>query len=94
MSHLTPEETQAQPRWHPVLVALALIGGVILLLPGLCSIGFAIGFMNSGEFLTPVASWIAMLWVACFAIGWGGILLIRTALRRRKARDDVRRVFE
>jgi hypothetical protein len=49
--------------------------GSILLLPGIC----AIVFMASGG---PWDSGLATLWFICLAIAAGGVLLLRSALRR------------
>jgi hypothetical protein len=67
-----------------LLRVLALLFGVVLLLPGVCSLGFMAMFIPdavsrsgaSGE-LAPLAA----LWAACFAISFGGFLLIRNAVR-------------
>jgi hypothetical protein len=62
-------------------VALILIG-VILLLPGLCSLGFMIGFGNGlRDVLDPTVMSIA---IPTFAIAAGGIVLIRHAVRSRR----------
>ena len=59
--------------------ALAVIFGIILLLPGLCSLGFMALFIpeafrsgGAGE-----NSLLLVLWLVCFAISYGGILMIR-----------------
>ena len=62
---------------------LAIIGGVILLLPGLCSLGFitlSVSNLSRGG-MRDAASW-APLWIVCFAISFGGIMMIRRAIRR------------
>ena len=63
-----------------MLRALALVVGVLLLLPGACSLGFMVLFIGAGNSggLGP----LPLLWLACFAISFGGILMIRSALRR------------
>jgi len=57
-----------------------LIVGVILLLPGLCSIafiGFAISSNTAANALTPLMP----LWIFCFMISAGGLFLIIRVLR-------------
>ena len=68
---------------------LALLFGIVLLLPGVCSLGFMAAFVpealarpsNAGD-LVP----LGLLWAFCFAISFGGFLLIRNALRGLKPR--------
>jgi hypothetical protein len=59
---------------------LAVIFGVILLLPGLCSVGFMVALSGSHGVESP----IVLLWLVCFAISFGGILMIRNGLRGRR----------
>jgi hypothetical protein len=61
---------------------LAVLVGVILLLPGLCSVGFIILFLpqiggGHGIWDSP----IVLLWLVCFAISYGGIVMIRNGIR-------------
>lgn len=53
-------------------VLLAILG-VILLLPGLCSVAF-MAILGAGG-----AGPIWLLWLATFAIAWGGFVLLRKA---------------
>ncbi len=60
--------------------AIAVIFGLILLLPGACSLLFMIGFlptMFSGHF--SGAAPLILLWVVCFAVSYGGLMMIRSA---------------
>jgi hypothetical protein len=61
---------------------LAFLVGIILLLPGACSLGFMALFIGSGGG-GDVAPY-TLLWLVCFAISFGGVMLIRSALRRRE----------
>jgi hypothetical protein len=68
---------------NPIVAALMLIFGLILLLPGLCSIifmGLAAsdprGLMNGG-----ILGWLGTLWLVSFLISAGGIVLIRRVFR-------------
>jgi hypothetical protein len=61
---------------HPVLTILMVIFGVILLLPGVCSLFFMVGTGSSGT--QPL---LVLLWIVCFLIAFGGIMLIRQAFR-------------
>jgi hypothetical protein len=68
-----------------VLRALAIVFGVILLLPGACSLGFMalmLGQPNGGD-----AGGLALLWLICFAISFGGVMMIRSAIRGPRRRD-------
>lgn len=61
--------------------------GIILLLPGLCSIGFIIGFapdLNRKAFSDPISQMILGLWAICFAVSAIGIVLIVMARKRAK----------
>ena len=61
---------------NPILTILMVIGGVILLLPGVC----AIFFMTMGG----PGGWdstLISLWFVCFLVSAGGVLLIVKALR-------------
>ncbi|MCI5074980.1 hypothetical protein [Oricola sp.] len=49
--------------------------GVLLLLPGVCSVVFMGMFGNDG------AGILWLLWLVTFAIGWGGFVLLRKAWR-------------
>jgi len=59
---------------------LMLLAGIIMLLPGLCSLAFIV--TDSGGNLTRDSSIVA-LWIICLAISAAGIFLIRAAVRRR-----------
>jgi hypothetical protein len=61
-----------------------LVVGVILLLPGVCSLFFLIGMASEVARGDPIAQAIAVLWVVCFAISAGGVALIYVA--RKDAR--------
>jgi hypothetical protein len=74
-----------------LLRVLALLFGVVLLLPGVCSLGFMAMFIPdavsrsgaAGE-LAPLAA----LWAVCFAISFGGVLMIRNAVRGSRPPGD------
>ena len=56
--------------------------GVILLLPGLCAI---VSFFGAFQLLwtdPPTFFLFVLLWAFCFALGYGGIVLIRRAAGR------------
>jgi len=63
---------------------ILILVGTILLLPGLCSFGFALGFLAGGQKDILASSPILLLWIVCFAISLGGIMLIRAAIRGRQ----------
>ena len=68
-----------------MLRVLAFIFGVILLLPGACSLGFMAIFLGSGSLgdLGP----LPLLWPVCFAISFGGVMMIRRAIPGSWPRD-------
>lgn len=62
------------PRRHPLLTVLMVIIGIILLLPGVCSLIF-LGLAGSGS------GELWGLWMVCFVISFGGIALLIAAAR-------------
>jgi hypothetical protein len=68
-----------------VLRVLGVLIGLLLLLPGLCSLVFIVSLMPirlSGPEMQPLLAFCA-LWAGTFAVGWGGVRLIRRNLRRQ-----------
>jgi hypothetical protein len=59
------------------LMAIMLLFGVILLLPGLCALIFGIGAMTDNSFDQTLLGLV----VLGLAVGFGGIMLIRSAIR-------------
>jgi hypothetical protein len=57
--------------------ALAIFFGVILLLPGLCAIVSMAAFGSGGDGV------LGLLWLLCFAISFGGVMLILRGGRKR-----------
>jgi hypothetical protein len=76
----TPRPPGPTPRRNPWLTALLILIGIVLLLPGLCSLIFSAILITSGgpggnsEFLP--------LLFFCFLVGVGGVALIVFAIRR------------
>jgi hypothetical protein len=63
------------------VTALLILVGVILLLPGLCSLLFSIAlFADPGGFGRDPS--IMSLLIFCFLVGVGGVALIVFAIRR------------
>jgi hypothetical protein len=60
---------------------LAVIFGIILLLPGLCSLRFMAAIRNPRDL---TSSPILLLWLICFGVSFGGIIMIWNGLRRRR----------
>jgi hypothetical protein len=84
----TPDQLPPLPTKHfsGGQIALIIIG-IILLLPGLCSLGFMIGMrpeFNSTSFNDPIAQMIFTLWGSCFAVSALGIVLIVVANKRAR----------
>lgn len=66
---------------------LAVLCGVILLLPGLCSLGFialSIPDFMRGRGDAGAAGPLLLLWLVCFAISFGGIVMIRYGVRGKR----------
>lgn len=58
------------------LAAFLILVGIILLLPGLCSL-FFIGMIGGG------GGSLVLLWLVCLMIGVAGIILIQYAIKNR-----------
>ena len=80
MSDQEPPKPSSSPRRNPWVTALLILIGLILLLPGLCSIIFSAILLTAGgpggdlEYLP--------LLFFCFLVGVGGVALIVFAVRR------------
>jgi hypothetical protein len=64
-----------------------IVAGVILLLPGLCSIAFIIGMQpdfSSKSLSDPISQMIFALWAICLAVSAIGIVLIVVARKRAR----------
>jgi hypothetical protein len=66
--------------WHPALRALLVLVGLILLLPGFCTLFFVYSALAGRG---RANSDIVVLWIVCIGISVGGLLLIRAAARHR-----------
>lgn len=58
--------------------ALAILFGIILLLPGLCAV-VSMGALGGGG----AADGLWVLWLICFAVSFGGVMLILRGGRKR-----------
>lgn len=65
-----------------MLRVLAILFGIVLMLPGLCALGSIVVFARDLEHMGPDAVMILALWFVCFAISFGGVMLIRRGGRR------------
>jgi hypothetical protein len=82
----TPAPVPPKPKYSGGQIALIVIG-IILLLPGLCSLLFALGMapeMGKSVFRDPIAQAIITLWAICFAVSALGIVLIAVARKRAR----------
>ena len=77
---IPPPASVAPRRRNPVLAAFMLIVGIILLLPGLCSIAF-IGFAISSKAGTDAFTPLVPLWLFCFVVSAVGLFLIIRVFR-------------
>jgi hypothetical protein len=66
------------PERHGCLTAFMVIGGVILLLPGLCALVFGLGSLKEGS-LGGILPFV----LAGLVVGACGVLMIRWAVRGR-----------
>jgi hypothetical protein len=78
MSVPLPPTPPRQPR-SAVLTALLLIGGLLLLAPGVCAVIFIREYILSPS---PAASGFVSLWIISFVISALGIAQIVYAFRR------------
>jgi hypothetical protein len=79
------DQPQAQPPGpapgrNPWVTALLILIGIILLLPGLCSLIFSGIMITSGSPGSDPG--IPLLLIFCFLVGVGGVALIVFAIRR------------
>jgi uncharacterized membrane protein YraQ (UPF0718 family) len=69
-----------------------LIFGIILLLPGLCSLAFLVGeiaeLIKEGRLALFRDGSMLTLWIIGVAVSAGGVLLIRAALRSRNTNPN------
>ena len=66
---------------------LAVLFGLILLLPGVCSLAvmaFTVPEMTSGRASVEKYLPLILLWVFCFAVSFGGFLMIRHGIGRNR----------
>jgi hypothetical protein len=66
-------------------IAMILIG-VVLLLPGLCSLLFVLGTISDWRSSDPILQALIGLWALCLAVSAGGVGLIWLARRNARAR--------
>ena len=71
LSNLPPP----RQRRSPFLTVLMVLGGIVLMLPGLCAVIFVTA---AGAGSDPALS---MLWLVCFVISALGVILIAKAFR-------------
>ncbi len=76
-----PPPEAPPPRRHlgAVLMVFLILVGIVLLLPGLCSLGFMVLSAGSSSSSSP----LPLLWFLTFGIAAGGVVLIRYAIRNR-----------
>ena len=73
-----------QPRYTGGQIAMLVIG-VILLLPGLCSLFFLIAMASDLARGDPYIGAVVVLWIICFLISAGGVALIYLARKNVRA---------
>jgi hypothetical protein len=76
----------APPRYTGGQIAMTLFG-VIMVLPGLCSLLSMVTMISELSFKEPMGGTIVTVWIICFAISAVGVALIHAARRgARKVR--------
>jgi hypothetical protein len=75
------------PRYTGGQIVMTVIG-VILLLPGLCSLLFMLTMISELSFNDPIGGTIVTVWIVCFAFSAVGIALIYVARKDGKRRHD------
>jgi hypothetical protein len=76
-----PQPRPPAPGRNPFVTALLVIIGLVLLLPGLCSVIFTGIMLTNGGPGNDTE--VLPLLLICFLIGVGGVALIVFAVRRR-----------
>lgn len=74
------------PHWSIGTIVM-MVAGVLLLLPGLCTIVFAallVADKPSAPFSDPYVQVFVPFMVVCLLVALAGVLLIRAARRRRR----------
>jgi hypothetical protein len=74
-------------RRNSVGSVLMILLGIVLILPGVCSLYFLATFaivepQNLLKFNDPIQGGVWLLWIVCFGVASIGILLLRVASRR------------
>jgi predicted membrane protein len=88
----TGNDTGTPESRSTVAIKLALLVGILLLLPGLCSILFAGAMFLSdpGDFIKqlgrgdPILQSIMVLWGVCLLVSVSGFILVRHARKRMR----------
>jgi hypothetical protein len=89
-THPIPEAPS--PRSGALTLVLFLVG-FVLVLPGLCSVVFAVRIAATDNVIRlatrdPYFQMVLILWAICLVPTISGIFLIRYALRRNRARGE------
>jgi hypothetical protein len=79
MSDPLPPRSPRPPR-NAFLTVLMVLIGLVLLLPGLCSIVMTGILITSGDSMFRDSSFVSLI-AFCFAVGVGGVFLIIHAVR-------------
>ncbi|MFL6937366.1 MAG: hypothetical protein ACJ8EJ_22215 [Xanthobacteraceae bacterium] len=85
MSAPDHEAPESRRQHRPALTVLMVVAGVVLLFPGLCSLFFIFALFGDDFKDALNDAGLVALWAICLALSAGGVLLIRHAVRRKKA---------
>jgi hypothetical protein len=90
MAYIPPSDTNQKESRYSVANKAMLLVGVLLLLPGLCTVIFATAMVSADWKDTvesfrrgdPILQMVMFVWAVCLLIALGGAFLIRYARRR------------
>ena len=85
----TRELPPGRPRYSGGQIAMTLFG-VVLLLPGLCSVSVMLSMTNEIRRGDPYLGLFVVIWVVCFVVSAGGAALIYLARKRARAGAEPR----
>jgi hypothetical protein len=84
-----PRPSEREPyKPHSVGSGLMVLGGAVLLLPGICTV-FSMPFMLVTAFQDiSIFLALAALWAVCLLVAYGGVKLIQRGRAQRLGRPD------
>jgi len=77
MSETDTPPPPTAPQRNGCLTAFMVIMGIVLLLPGLCALVFAVGSLTAPHYDSGLTPFV----VVGLVVAFGGVMLIRSAIR-------------